>query len=45
MAIYMGSRILSGALDYAYVVSKRPDLKEGIDAFLIEKGGEDLIVE
>lgn len=45
MAIYMGSRILSGALDYAYVVSKRPDLKEGIDAFLIEKGREDLIVE
>lgn len=44
MAIYMGSRIVQGAQDYAYVISKRPDLKEGIDAYLTENGRSDLIV-
>lgn len=45
MAIYMASRIMSGALDYLYVVERRPDLKEGIDAYLIKQGREDLIKE
>lgn len=45
MIQYMSNRIISGALEYTYVVSKRPDLKEGIDEYLIAHGREDLIVE
>lgn len=40
---YMGQRIIDGAYTYDYVISKRPDLKAGIDAYLIENGREDLI--
>lgn len=45
MAEYMASRIISGHQDYAFVISRRPDLKEGIDAELRRLGREDLIVE
>lgn len=44
MAEYLGQRIIDGALDYAYVISKRPDLKTAIDAYLISKNRGDLIV-
>jgi hypothetical protein len=43
MADYMGQRIIDGAYSYSYVISKRPDLKTGIDAYLTEQGREDLI--
>jgi hypothetical protein len=45
MAAYLAQRIIDGAYTYDYVISKRPDLKEGIDAYLIEKGKANLIVE
>lgn len=45
MAAYMGSRIIQGVYTYDYVISKRPDLKEGIDAYLIEQGRGDLITQ
>lgn len=44
MAAYMAQRIIDGAYEYVYVISKRPDLKAGIDTYLIEKGRHDLIV-
>ncbi|MDR3596959.1 hypothetical protein [Clostridium sp.] len=37
MSEYMAKRIIDGAYTYAYVISKRPDLKTGIDTYLIEK--------
>ncbi|MEH7157482.1 hypothetical protein [Neobacillus drentensis] len=43
MAAYMAQRILTGAYTYDYVISKRPDLQAGIDAYLISQGREDLI--
>jgi hypothetical protein len=43
MAAYMGQRIIDGAYTYDYVISKRPDLKEGIDNYLILKEKEELI--
>jgi hypothetical protein len=43
MAAYLAQRILDGAYTYDYVIQRRPDLKAGIDAYLIEKGREDLI--
>jgi hypothetical protein len=43
MAAYLAQRIIDGAYTYDFVISRRPDLKEGIDAYLIEKGREDLI--
>ena len=45
MAAYMGQRVIDGAYTYDYVISRRPDLKAGIDAYLIEKGREDLITQ
>jgi hypothetical protein len=45
MANYMGQRIIDGAYTYDYVISKRPDLKTGIDAYLISQGREDLITQ
>jgi hypothetical protein len=45
MANYMGQRIIDGAYTYDYVISKRPDLKEGIDAYLISKEREELITQ
>jgi hypothetical protein len=43
MANYMGQRIIDGAYTYVYVISKRPGLKSGIDAYLTEQGRQDLI--
>lgn len=45
MADYLASRIIDGAYTYEYVISKRPDLKAGIDAYLILKEKEELIVK
>lgn len=39
----MGQRIIDGAYTYDYVLSRRPDLKPGIDAYLIAEGHQDLI--
>lgn len=41
----MGQRIIDGIYSYDYVISKRPDLKTGIDAYLISKDREDLITQ
>lgn len=43
MAAYLAQRIIDGALDYTYVVTRRADLKILIDAVLIEKGRSNLI--
>lgn len=43
VAAYMAQRIIDGAYTCEYVISKRPDLQEGIDAYLISKGRQDLI--
>lgn len=43
MAEYLAFRIMEGALDYIYVVTKRPDLKEQVDDVLIQNSREDLI--
>jgi hypothetical protein len=45
MANYLGQRIIDGAYTYDYVISKRPDLKTGIDAYLISQGRQDLITQ
>lgn len=43
MAIYLANRIITGALTYDTVITKRPDLKEQIDLYLISVGRSDLI--
>ena len=43
MANYMAQRIIDGVYTYEFVIGKRMDLKRGIDAYLTEKGREDLI--
>lgn len=45
MEAYMAQRIIDGAYTYDYVIGKRPDLKKGIDAYLIEQGKGDLITQ
>lgn len=45
MAAYLAQRIIDGAYTYDYVIRRRPDLKEGIDAYLTSKGREDLITQ
>lgn len=47
MAKYMASRIMAktNPLEYDYVISCRPDLKEDIDLYLIAAGREDLITK
>lgn len=45
MADYLASRIIEEAYTYTYVVGKRPDLKTGIDAYLIEQCRADLITQ
>ncbi|MGG3846687.1 hypothetical protein [Aeribacillus pallidus] len=45
MAAYLAQRILDGAYTYDFVIQRRPDLKVGIDAYLQEKGREDLITQ
>lgn len=44
MAVYLANQIIMGKLDYATVITKRPDLKDGIDAYLTEKERQDLII-
>ena len=43
MAIYMAKRIIDEVYTYEYVVSKRPDLKAGIDEYLTSQGYSNLI--
>ncbi len=43
MAAYMAQRIIDGAYTYDYVITKRPDLKAGIDTYLTEHNRADLI--
>lgn len=43
MANYMAQRIIDGAYTYDFVISKRSDLKQGIDEYLISKERTDLI--
>ena len=43
MANYLAQRIIDEVYTYAYVVSRRPDLKSGIDSYLIKNEREDLI--
>jgi len=45
MAEYIAQRIIDGVYTYTYVVGKRPDLKAGIDTYLMLKGQSDLIVQ
>lgn len=45
MVKYLAKQIIRGELEYTYVVSKRPDLKEAIDEFLKENNRQDLITE
>jgi hypothetical protein len=45
MGAYLASRIIDGAYTYAYVISKRPDLKADIDAYLVQEGRQDLITQ
>ena len=42
-AKYFSMRIISGALNYNFVISLKPELKDDIDTYLKEKGREDLI--
>lgn len=44
MAEFMAQRIIDGLQDYSYVISKRPDLKQGIDKYLKDKDRRDLII-
>lgn len=43
MVQYLGNQIIGGALDYSYVVTKRPDLKAQLDTYLTDKGYANLI--
>lgn len=45
MADYLGQRIIDEAYTYSYVIGKRPDLKNGIDAYLIKQGRQGLITQ
>lgn len=45
MAAYLAQRIIDGAFTYDFVISRRPDLKVGIDEYLRKKGREDLITQ
>jgi hypothetical protein len=47
MANFMAQMIIDnpvgGKYTYTYVVTKRPDLKTGVDEYLVSKNREDLI--
>lgn len=45
MASYMGQRIIDGAFTYDYVISKRPDLQDGINIYLTNNNRADLITQ
>lgn len=42
---FMAKKIIATPSKYTTIVTTRPDLKDGIDAYLIEQGYENLIVE
>lgn len=42
---FMAKKIISGSKTYTSVVTARPDLKTGIDSYLIEIGHQYLITE
>ncbi len=42
---YLSDKIIAGELEYSFVISKRPDLKAGIDAYLVANGYENMIVD
>lgn len=44
MAEYLAQRIIDGVFSYEYVVSKKPEYKDGIDEYLIKKCKDILIV-
>lgn len=44
MAVFVASMIVRGSVTYLEAVSKRPDLKDGIDAYLFSVSRSDLIV-
>ena len=44
MCEYLANQIILGKLEYIIVITKKPELKNGIDEFLIEKNRKDLIV-
>jgi len=44
MVDFLVNRIIEGKLAYTLAVTKRPDLKDEIDALLTTKGHEELIV-
>jgi len=41
---YLAEKIIAGELGYGFVIGKRPDLKAGIDEYLIENGYGELII-
>jgi len=43
IAIFMAKRIIDERNSYMEVVTVRPDLKDGIDAYLVETGHGELI--
>jgi hypothetical protein len=43
MANYLAQRVIDTVYTYDHVISKRPDLRSGIDKYLIDNGREDLI--
>ncbi len=42
MAEYIANQIILGQVNYTTATAKRPELKDGINAFLTKKGKEDL---
>ncbi|MEL3956935.1 hypothetical protein NST17_06955 [Caldifermentibacillus hisashii] len=43
MAAYLAQRIIDEAYTYEFVIQRRPDLKDGIDTYLRDKGRDELI--
>jgi len=43
MAIYMATRIIDRVYTFSYVISRRPDLRLGIEEYLKEVNREELI--
>lgn len=43
--VFMAKRIIADPVKYVPTVTARPDLKTGIDAYLIEQGHGDLITQ
>lgn len=41
---YLAEKIITGELEYSFVISKRPDFKAGVDAYLTASGHGELIV-